>query len=58
VAETSYAPCGDLGLAYQVFGAGPVELVFVGPFVSHIELAWTLPSSRLSSSSSPRSVAS
>jgi pimeloyl-ACP methyl ester carboxylesterase len=43
VAETSYAPCGDLSLAYQVFGDGPVELVFVGPFVSHIELFWTVP---------------
>ena len=43
VPETSYAPCGDLSLAYQVFGDGPVELVVVGPFVSHIELAWTLP---------------
>ena len=41
--ETSYAPCGDLSLAYQVFGDGPVELVSVGPFVSHIELFWTLP---------------
>ena len=43
VAETSYASCGDLSLAYQVFGDGPVELVFVGPFVSHVELFWTLP---------------
>ena len=43
VAETSYAPCGDLSLAYQVFGDGPVELVFVGPIVSHVELFWTLP---------------
>jgi len=34
VAETSYASCGDLSLAYQVFGDGPVELVFVGPMVS------------------------
>ncbi|AGB23353.1 putative hydrolase or acyltransferase of alpha/beta superfamily [Mycobacterium sp. JS623] len=41
--ETSYATCGDLSLAYQVFGDGPVELVFVGPFVSHVELFWTLP---------------
>ncbi len=41
--DTSYAPCGDLSLAYQVFGDGPIELVVVGPFVSHIELAWTLP---------------
>jgi pimeloyl-ACP methyl ester carboxylesterase len=43
VAETSYASCGDLSLAYQVFGDGPVELVYAGSFVSHIELAWTLP---------------
>jgi pimeloyl-ACP methyl ester carboxylesterase len=43
VAETSYALCGDLSLAYQVFGDGPVELVFVGSFVSHVELFWTVP---------------
>jgi pimeloyl-ACP methyl ester carboxylesterase len=43
VAETSYAPCGDLSLAYQVFGDGPVELVFAGPMVSHVELFWTVP---------------
>jgi pimeloyl-ACP methyl ester carboxylesterase len=43
VAETLYASCGDLSLAYQVFGDGPVELVVVGPFFSHTELAWTLP---------------
>src|SRR5262249_45754719 len=30
-------------LAYQVFGDGPVELVFVGPMVSHVELFWTMP---------------
>ena len=41
--ETSYAPCGDLSLAYQVFGDGPVELVFAGSFVSHVELYWTVP---------------
>ena len=43
VPETSYASCGDLSLAYQVFGDGPVELVFAGSFVSHVELSWTLP---------------
>ena len=43
VAETSYAKCGDLSLAYQVFGDGPVELVFSGSFASHIELYWTVP---------------
>ena len=41
--ETAYAPCGDLSLAYQVFGDGPIELVVMGPFASHIELFWTLP---------------
>jgi len=36
VAETSYASCGDLSLAYQVFGDGPVELVFAGSFVGTV----------------------
>jgi pimeloyl-ACP methyl ester carboxylesterase len=43
VPETSYASCGDLSLAYQVFGDGPVEFVFAGSFVSHVEMFWTLP---------------
>jgi pimeloyl-ACP methyl ester carboxylesterase len=43
VAETSYANCGDLSLAYQVFGDGPLELVFVGPIVTHVELFWAMP---------------
>jgi class 3 adenylate cyclase len=43
MAETSYAKCGDLSLAYQVFGDGPVELVFVPPFTTHVELVWTVP---------------
>jgi pimeloyl-ACP methyl ester carboxylesterase len=43
VPETSYASCGDLSIAYQVFGDGPVELVYAGSFVSHIELFWTMP---------------
>ncbi len=44
MAETLYAKCGDLSLAYQVFGDGPVELVYVAPTIgSHVELCWTLP---------------
>ncbi len=43
VPETSYASCGDLSLAYQVFGDGPIELVVAGSFASHIELYWTMP---------------
>ena len=41
--ETSYASCGDLSLAYHEFGDGPLELVFVGPLFSHIDLFWTVP---------------
>ena len=43
VPDTSYASCGDLSLAYQVFGDGPIELVVAGSFASHVELFWTLP---------------
>jgi hypothetical protein len=41
--ETSYAKCGDLSLAYQVFGEGPIELVVAGSFASHVELDWAMP---------------
>ena len=43
VPETSYAQCDGLSLAYQVFGDGPIDLVFGGSFASHIELYWTVP---------------
>src|ERR1700757_2260637 len=43
MAETSSAKCGDLSIAYQVFGDGPIELVVAGSFASHIELYWTMP---------------
>lgn len=41
--ETAYANCGDLSLAHQVFGDGPVDLVFAGSFASHVELYWAMP---------------
>jgi pimeloyl-ACP methyl ester carboxylesterase len=43
VPETAYATCGDLSLAYQVFGEGPIDLVFAGSFVSHVEMFWAMP---------------
>jgi pimeloyl-ACP methyl ester carboxylesterase len=46
VPETAYAPCGDLSLAYQVFGEGDIDLVVSGSFVSHVELIWTLPEAK------------
>jgi pimeloyl-ACP methyl ester carboxylesterase len=42
-AETRYARSGDVHIAYQVTGDGPFDLVFVPPFVSHVELAWDVP---------------
>ena len=34
--DTLYATCGDLSIAYQLVGEGPVDLVFAGSFVSAI----------------------
>ena len=35
--ETRYAKSGDVHIAYQVSGAGPLDLVFVPGWVSHLE---------------------
>jgi len=40
---TSYARSGDLHIAYQVFGEGPLNLVIVPGFVSNIEHYWEEP---------------
>jgi len=42
--ETQYARSGDVSIAYQVFGEGPLDLVFVPPHVSNVELVWEIPS--------------
>ncbi|MFA5939603.1 MAG: adenylate/guanylate cyclase domain-containing protein [Sinimarinibacterium sp.] len=41
--ETRYAKSGRYNIAYQVTGAGPVDVVFVPGFVSHVEYAWEDP---------------
>ena len=41
--ETRYAQNGDLNIAYQVVGDGPLDLVFVPGLMSHIDAAWSLP---------------
>jgi pimeloyl-ACP methyl ester carboxylesterase len=39
--ETKYARCADgVHIAYQTFGEGDVDLVFIGGYVGHIELVW------------------
>src|ERR1700682_6381049 len=41
--ETKYAKSGKLSIAYQVTGDGPLDLVLVLGFVSHIDVAWKEP---------------
>ena len=40
--ETRYAQSGDFSIAYQVMGDGPIDLILVPGFVSHIEFAHEL----------------
>lgn len=40
---TRYARNRDLSIAYQVVGKGPVDLVLVPGFISHLDLWWTDP---------------
>ena len=41
--RTRYALSGDAHIAYQVFGEGDVDVVFVPGFVSNIEHYWEMP---------------
>lgn len=43
VLVTRYAKSGDVHIAYQVFGTGAIDLVFVPGFISHIENYWEHP---------------
>jgi pimeloyl-ACP methyl ester carboxylesterase len=40
---TRYARSGDAGIAYQVLGEGPPDVLMVPGFPSHLELAWEYP---------------
>jgi pimeloyl-ACP methyl ester carboxylesterase len=42
--ETRFALSGDVNIAYQVVGDGPVDLVFVMGWISNIDEFWTEPS--------------
>jgi class 3 adenylate cyclase len=41
--ETHYALSGDVNIAYQVMGDGPVDLVLVPGLISHVEFLHELP---------------
>lgn len=41
--KTRYTKSGDVHIAYQVTGEGPLDLVWVPGFVSHLEYQWEQP---------------
>jgi class 3 adenylate cyclase len=41
--ETRYTQAGDVNIAYQVVGEGPLDLVFIPSLTHHIELVWENP---------------
>src|SRR5919108_3792889 len=41
--KTSYAKSGDVNVAYQVLGEGPLDLVYVWGWLSHLDFQWTEP---------------
>ena len=41
--ETRYVKSGDVHIAYQVIGDGPLDIVFVPGFVSNVEGTWDSP---------------
>ena len=42
--ETRYARSGDINIAYQVLGDGPIDLVYVPGWVTNIDYSWEEPS--------------
>ena len=42
--QTQYADSGDISIAYQVVGNGPLDLIVTPGFISHLDLAWEEPS--------------
>jgi class 3 adenylate cyclase len=41
--KLNYARNGDINIAYQVIGEGPLDLLVIPPFVSHLDLYWAAP---------------
>ena len=54
-APTRYVKSSGVSIAYQVHGEGPLDLVFVPGFVSHVELLWEYPPRPASCAASPPS---
>ena len=41
--ETRYAKSGDVHIAYQVTGSGPIDVVLIPGFMSHLDADWDSP---------------
>lgn len=41
--ETRYTKSGEVSIAYQVVGDGPIDVVFVAGMLSHLDFAWAEP---------------
>ena len=43
VPKTQFTKSGDITIAYQCFGSGPIDLVYAQGWLSNIEYAWENP---------------
>ena len=43
MSRVRYAKSGEIHIAYQVWGEGPIDLVFAPGFVTHVESLWSEP---------------
>mgnify|MGYP001814093885 CR=1 FL=1 len=41
--ETIYTKSGDVNIAYQVFGSGALDLVYISGWISNIDWMWAYP---------------
>ena len=44
--DVRFARSGDVDIAYQVVGEGPVDLVYVAGSITHLQVMWELPAYR------------
>ena len=47
VPQTQYVAVGDADVAYQVFGDGPIDVVYFYGLGNHIDLLWTMENDRV-----------
>jgi class 3 adenylate cyclase len=41
--ETKFARNGDVHIAYQAIGSGPIDLLLIDSWVHHVEMVWEIP---------------